>query len=140
MDFLSKKKTLLFLLMCLSVHAVYAVVFGVLGIFPLLILNIFSTVFYIMVLLLFKRNQDFYIGFTYFEIITFSLLNISQTAFLKHKQAKAELRHQFARTCLAQYGQYGVRPSHPVNLMHTLLGRKVTKIYPNRRIFYIKVR
>ncbi|MBR0496371.1 MAG: GGDEF domain-containing protein [Treponema sp.] len=75
MDFLSKKKTLLFLLMCLSVHAVYAVVFGVLGIFPLLILNIFSTVFYIMVLLLFKRNQDFYIGFTYFEIITFSLLS-----------------------------------------------------------------
>ena len=32
-------------------------------------------------------------------IITFSMLDISQTAFLKHKQAKAELRHQSARTC-----------------------------------------
>lgn len=75
LEFLSQKKTLLFLLMCLFVHAFNAVLFGFLGILPLSFLNIFSTVFYITILLLFKRNQDLYIGFTYFEIITFSLIS-----------------------------------------------------------------
>jgi len=71
---LSQKKTLLFLLMCLFVHAFNCVLFGIIGIFPLSVLNIFSTIFYILVLFLFKRNQDFYIVFTYFEIVTFSFL------------------------------------------------------------------
>jgi len=75
LNFLSQKKTLLFLVMCLFVHAFNAVLFYFLGIFPLTVLNVFSTAFYAAVLLLFKRNSDFYIIFTYFEIVTFSFLS-----------------------------------------------------------------
>ncbi|MCR4822367.1 MAG: diguanylate cyclase [Treponema sp.] len=74
-SFLSQKKTLLFLLMCLFVHAFNALLFYFLGIYPLTVLNIFSTLFYIGVLLLFKRNTDFYIIFTYLEIVSFSLIS-----------------------------------------------------------------
>lgn len=74
LEFLSQKKTLLFLLMCLFVHAFNAALFAFIGIFPLSILNVFSTLFYTAVLFLFKRNKDLYISFTYFEIVTFSFL------------------------------------------------------------------
>lgn len=75
LDFLSKKKTLLFLLMCLVVHAFNAALFYVLGIVPLARLNVGSTMFYIAVLLLIKKKTDLYIIFTYFEIISFSFVS-----------------------------------------------------------------
>ena len=74
LTFLSKKKTVTFLLMCLCVHAFNIFLFLYLGIRPLFYLNIFSTAFYVAVLQLFKKNQDLYILFTYFEIITFSFI------------------------------------------------------------------
>ncbi len=75
LEFLSQKKTLLFLLMCLFVHVFNAVLFALLGIIPLAVLNAFSSVFYVSVLFLFKRNTDLYVAFTYFEIITFSFIS-----------------------------------------------------------------
>lgn len=75
LDFLSKKKTVTFLLMCLCVHASNIALFYALGILPLTYLNIFSTVFYITVVFLFKKNQDLYTLFTYFEIVIFSFLS-----------------------------------------------------------------
>ena len=73
--FLSQKKTLLFLLMCLFVHAFNATLFYILQIYPLSILNIFSTLFYVAVLFFSKKNSDYYIIFTYFEIVTFSFVS-----------------------------------------------------------------
>ncbi|WP_294428052.1 GGDEF domain-containing protein [uncultured Treponema sp.] len=75
LEFLSKQKTLLFLIMCLMVHAFNAVLFYCIGLFPFSVLNVFSTIFYATVLLCFKKNTDFYIVFTYFEIITFSFIS-----------------------------------------------------------------
>ena len=46
LEFLSKKKTLLFLIMCLMVHAFNAGLFYSLGLYPFTVLNVFSTVFY----------------------------------------------------------------------------------------------
>ena len=75
LDYLSKRKTRLFLIMCLMVHFFNSVLFYCMELYPLSLLNIISTLFYTVVLFCFKRNQDFYIIFTYFEIITFSLLS-----------------------------------------------------------------
>ncbi len=75
MDFLSEKKTLLFLVMCLFVHAFNCALFYYLGIFPLLILNVLSCFFYVFVIHLFKKNSDLYVIFAYFEIITFSFIS-----------------------------------------------------------------
>ena len=75
LSFLSQKKTLLFLLMCLCVHIFNGVLFYQLGIYPLAVLNLFSSCFYTAVLLLFKKHTDAYIIFTYFEIVTFSFLS-----------------------------------------------------------------
>lgn len=74
-EFLSKKKTLLFLIMCLMVHVFNAILFYCLKLFPYTYLNIFSAAFYAIVLLSFKKHTDFYIIFTYFEIITFSFIS-----------------------------------------------------------------
>jgi len=57
------------------VHAFNALLFFFLGILPLTILNIFSTAFYLIILFSFKENKDFYIIFTYIEIISFSLIS-----------------------------------------------------------------
>lgn len=75
LSFLSKRKTVLFLLMCLFVHAFNAALFHSLGIRPLAVLNVFSSIFYIAVLLFFRRRTNSYIIFTYFEIITFSFIS-----------------------------------------------------------------
>lgn len=75
LEFLSKKKTLLFLIMCLMVHAFNAGLFYSLGLYPFTVLNVFSTVFYALVLLSFKKHTDFYLIFTYFEIVTFSFIS-----------------------------------------------------------------
>ncbi|WP_407427952.1 hypothetical protein [Treponema sp.] len=57
------------------VHACNIAIFFFLGIYPLSILNVFSTIFYSMILFIFKKNTDFYIIFSYFEILTFSFLS-----------------------------------------------------------------
>ena len=75
LDFLSKKKTWLFLIMCLMVHAFNSVLFFFIGIIPLSILNILSTFFYLIIIVSYKGDKDFHIIFTYFEIITFSLIS-----------------------------------------------------------------
>lgn len=75
LEFLSKKKTLLFLIMCLLVHAFNACLFYYLRLYPFTVLNIFSTIFYAVVLLSFKKHPDFYIIFSYLEIITFSFVS-----------------------------------------------------------------
>ena len=75
LEFLSKKKTLLFLIMCLMVHAFNAVLFYCIGLTPYFILNVFSTIFYAVVLLSFQKNHDVYIIFSYIEIISFSLIS-----------------------------------------------------------------
>lgn len=75
LDFLSKKKTELFLIMCLMVHAFNAVLFYLIGLTPFSILNVFSTVFYGVILQTFKKSPDVYVIFTYFEIITFSFVS-----------------------------------------------------------------
>ncbi len=75
LDFLSKKKTLLFLIMCLLVHAFNALLFYFIGLIPFTVLNLFSTFFYAVILLAVRKDSDFYIIFTYFEIITFSLIS-----------------------------------------------------------------
>lgn len=74
-ELLSKKKTRLFLIMCLMVHAFNAVLFYSLGLYPFFVLNVFSSIFYFLVLFCFKENNCFYVIFTYFEIITFSLIS-----------------------------------------------------------------
>lgn len=75
LDFLSKKKNWIFLLMCLCVHAFNSVIFYFLGIIPLSCLNILSTVFYTIIVITYKKDKDFYIIFTYFEILIFSLIS-----------------------------------------------------------------
>lgn len=75
LEFLSKKKTRLFLIMCLMVHFFNTILFYCLGLYALGFLNLVSTIFYTIVLFCFKRHQNIYIIFTYFEIINFSLLS-----------------------------------------------------------------
>ena len=75
LEYLSREKTRLFLIMCLLVHLVNAILFNCLKIYPLSFLNVVSTLFYTGIFFGFKKNQNFYITFTYFEIITFSLIS-----------------------------------------------------------------
>lgn len=75
LEFLSKQKTLLFLIMCLMVHAFNAGLFYWLGLYPFTVLNVLSAIFYVIVLLSFKKHTEFYIIFTYFEIVTFSFIS-----------------------------------------------------------------
>ena len=72
---LSKRKTWIFLIMCLMVHAGNSILFFFLGLIPLSMLNILSTIFYSVIIVSYKEDKDFYIIFTYFEILTFSLIS-----------------------------------------------------------------
>ncbi len=75
LSFLSKRKTWTFLIMCLLVHALNSVIFYFLGHIPLSCLNILSTIFYSIVIVSYKDGKDFFIIFTYFEILSFSLIS-----------------------------------------------------------------
>ena len=75
LEFLSKRKTWLFIIMCLMVHAFNSVIFCLLGLIPLSCLNILSTLFYFIIIVSYREDKDFYIIFTYFEILTFSLIS-----------------------------------------------------------------
>ena len=74
-EILSKKKTWIFLIMCLMVHVCNSILFFCIGLIPLSMLNILSTIFYSIIIACYKEDKDFYIIFTYFEIITFSLIS-----------------------------------------------------------------
>lgn len=75
LELLSKNKTQLFLIMCLMVHSFNIFLFYFMGLFPLFIVNIISASFYVIILLCLKKDNYFSIIFTYFEIITFSLIS-----------------------------------------------------------------
>ncbi len=75
LDYLSKKKTWIFLIMCFFVHIFNSIIFFLTGLIPLSMLNILSTIFYSIVITSYKEDKDFYIIFTYFEINTFSLVS-----------------------------------------------------------------
>ena len=68
---LSEHRTLIFLIMCLCVHVVNALLFWKFGLYPLVVLNVASSVVYVIFLTLFK-NENLRISFAYFEIIGFS--------------------------------------------------------------------
>ena len=70
---LSKHRTVIFLIMCLCVHVFNVFLFWKFGLFPLVVLNCFSSVLYISILTIFK-NENFRISFAYFEIILFSAM------------------------------------------------------------------
>ena len=68
---LSKHRTLIFLVMCLCVHIFNVFLFWKYGLQPLVVLNVASSVVYVIFLTLFK-NENLRISFAYFEIIGFS--------------------------------------------------------------------
>ena len=68
---LSKHRTLIFLVMCLCVHIFNVFLFWEYGLQPLVVLNVASSVVYVIFLTLFK-NENLRISFAYFEIIVFS--------------------------------------------------------------------
>ena len=72
-NMLSKHRTVIFLIMCLCVHVFNVFLFWKFGLFPLVVLNCFSSVLYISILTIFK-NENFRISFAYFEIILFSAM------------------------------------------------------------------
>lgn len=80
--FLTVNRNLIFLYMCLLVHLGYAISFGVLKIYPLCVINIFGSVFYIFFLFLIrylqkrnKYNTEKAVIVAYFEIILFSMIS-----------------------------------------------------------------
>ena len=75
LEFLSKNKSFLFLIMCLMVHVFNVFFFYCLKLTPFCILNVFSVVFYISVIFSYDEKSDNCIIFSYFEIITFSFIS-----------------------------------------------------------------
>lgn len=73
--FLTEMKTIVFLIMCLSVHIGNAVAFYMLKLYPLAILNTVSSCFYILVLCISKNKSENLIVITYIEIILFSFIS-----------------------------------------------------------------
>ena len=71
LETLSEHRTLIFLIMCLCVHVVNALLFWKFGLYPLVVLNVASSVVYVVFLTLFK-DENLRISFAYFEIIIFS--------------------------------------------------------------------
>lgn len=72
---LAEHRTVIFLIMCLCVHVFNVCFFGTIGLVPLAILNVVSSVLYIVFLTLIKKNENLRISFAYFEIIIFSALS-----------------------------------------------------------------
>jgi diguanylate cyclase (GGDEF)-like protein len=75
LEFLSKKKTLLFLIMCFMVHLFNVFLFYYLRLIPFCILNVFSVAFYISIIFSYNPESDNCIIFSYFEIVTFSFIS-----------------------------------------------------------------
>lgn len=73
LETLSEHRTLIFLIMCLCVHIFNVFLFWKFGLFPLVVLNAFSSVIYVVFLTIFK-DENLRISFAYFEIIFFSAM------------------------------------------------------------------
>ena len=73
LETLSEHRTLIFLIMCLCVHVFNVFLFWKFGLFPLVVLNAFSSVMYVAFLTIFK-DENLRISFAYFEIIFFSAM------------------------------------------------------------------
>ena len=74
-DFLTVRKTFIFLLICLAIHFSNVVMFLGMRLYPLASLNFVSAIFYIFILFLFNKNSTKIICASYFEILIFSLLS-----------------------------------------------------------------
>jgi len=72
---LSSYKNLIFLLMCTGVHIINTIFFGVLGLLPLMLLNLVSSIFYLCMIALYQKESDKEIVLIYIEIILFSSLS-----------------------------------------------------------------
>ncbi len=75
LTYLSEKKAFVFLVVCLFVHAFNVALFLAIGCMPLVVLNCASTLYYATVVLLLRKYSEFYIIFTYLEILVFSFLS-----------------------------------------------------------------
>ncbi len=71
----SAKRNFIFILLCLAVHLFYLVLFLIFQIYPLVFINIFSSLFYVLMLLFYKGETDGQVVLAYLEIIFFSLLS-----------------------------------------------------------------
>lgn len=74
-NWITSKRNLLFLIACLLIHAVYAVVFRMIGIGFLTALNVFSCCFYFYYLFIKRDTSEKSMLSAYFEILAFSVLN-----------------------------------------------------------------
>lgn len=72
---LSGHKNLIFLIMCLGVHVLNLIIFLILQLFPLMIVNLLSSIFYLCMLALYEKEDDKEIILIYLEIIVFSLVS-----------------------------------------------------------------
>lgn len=73
LETLSEHRTLIFLIMCLCIHVFNVFLFWKFGLFPLVVLNVISSVIYVIFLTIFK-DENLRISFAYFEIIFFSAM------------------------------------------------------------------
>ena len=74
-EWCTSHRNLLFLEICLAIHAIYLWIFFHLKIWPLAVLNIFSCGFYADWLFILKDTSDKSMLYTYFEITFFSIIN-----------------------------------------------------------------
>ena len=74
-NWLTKHRNLLFLSVCLLIHAIFAVLFSVLDIWLIALINLLSCSFYAYFLFLEKDTSEKSMAATYFEIILFAVLN-----------------------------------------------------------------
>ena len=74
-DFLTVRKTFIFLLICLAIHFANVLLYLGIRLYPLASLNLVSVIFYIFMLFLFNKNSTKLICASYFEILIFSLLS-----------------------------------------------------------------
>ncbi len=68
-------RNMLFLSVCMAIHVLYLCIFYALAIWPLVLLNIFSSIFYFTYLFLKKDTSESSMAATYFEILLFSVLS-----------------------------------------------------------------
>lgn len=74
-EWITINSNLVFLMVCLIIHGIYAVVFHMLGIWQLSMLNVLSSAFYFYRLIVCKDYSERSMVYTYFEILVFSVLS-----------------------------------------------------------------
>ncbi len=71
----TENRNMLFLSVCMAIHVIYLCIFYALAVWPLVLLNIFSSIFYFTYLFLKKDTSESSMAATYFEILLFSVLS-----------------------------------------------------------------